>query len=138
MEIEVSAVIPASPSRTFEVYTDHEGWMRWAGVKEVVLRQQGHPAPNGLGAIRVIRQAGMAIEEEITGFEPGKRITYRVVAGAPVRDHSGEVRFDPDGAGTRVTWKVRCRPLIPGTGWLVKRALEGAFRDILARLAAAV
>lgn len=138
MEIEVSAVIPAPPARTFEVYTDHEGWMRWAGVKEVVLRQQGHPAPNGLGAIRVIRQSGMAIEEEVTGFEPGKRMTYRLVAGAPLRDHSGEVRFDPDGAGTRVTWKVRCRPLIPGTGWLIRRALEGAFRDILARLATAV
>jgi uncharacterized protein YndB with AHSA1/START domain len=138
MEIEVSAVIPASPARTFEVYTDHEGWMKWAGVKEVVLRQPGHPAPNGLGAIRVIRQSGMAIEEEITGFEPGKRMTYRLVAGAPVRDHSGEVRFDPDGAGTRVTWTVRCRPWIPGTGWLVKRALESGFRDILTRLAAAV
>jgi hypothetical protein len=76
----------------------------------------------------------MAIEEEVTAFEPPKRMSYRLVAGAPLRDHSGEVRFEPEGSGTRVTWTVRCRPLIPGTGWLIRRALESSFRDILARL----
>ncbi len=138
MQIEVSAHIPASPQAVFARYTDHERWVDWAGVKEVVLRQQGTPPPNGLGAIRVIRQAGMAIEEEITAFDPPKRMAYRLVAGAPVRDHSGEVLFDADGAGTRVTWKVRCRPLIPGTGWLIRRALESGLRDVLARLAKSI
>jgi hypothetical protein len=33
---------------------------------------------------------------------------------------------------------VRCRPLIPGTGWLLRRALEGGFKDVLAKLASAV
>lgn len=135
MQIEISEHVPASPAAVFARYTDHERWVDWAGVKEVVLRQQGHPAPNGLGAIRVIRQAGMAIEEEITAFDPPKRMAYRLVAGAPVRDHSGEVRFEADGAGTRVTWKVSFRPLIPGTGWLLRRALERGLQTVLASLA---
>lgn len=135
MQIELSELVPAKPDAVFARYTDHERWVDWAGVKEVVLRQQGHPAPNGLGAIRVIRQAGLAIEEEITAFDAPKRMTYRLVAGAPIRDHSGEVRFDPEGAGTRVTWKVSFRPLIPGTGWLIRRLLERGLREVLVRLA---
>jgi uncharacterized protein YndB with AHSA1/START domain len=135
MQIEVSEHVQAPPAVVFARYTDHERWVDWAGVKEVVLRQQGHPAPNGLGAIRVIRQAGMAIEEEVTAFDPPKRMAYRLVAGAPVRDHSGEVRFDPEGSGTRVTWTIRFRPLIPGTGWLLRRALERGLRTVLASLA---
>ena len=135
MQIEVTEHVPALPAAVFARYTDHERWVDWAGVKEVVLRQQGHPAPNGLGAIRVIRQAGMAIEEEITAFDPPKRMAYRLVAGAPVRDHFGEVRFDPEGSGTRVTWTVRFRPLIPGTGWLLRKALQRGLRTVLAALA---
>ena len=135
MQIEVSEHVPAPPAAVFARYTDHERWPDWAGVKEVVLRQQGHPAPNGLGAIRVIRASGLAIEEEITAFDPPKRMAYRLVAGAPVRDHSGEVRFDAEGSGTRVTWTIRFRPLIPGTGWLLRRALERGLRGVLTALA---
>src|SRR5882672_283157 len=116
MQIEVTQAIAAPPDQVFAIYTDHVGWERWAGVKEVVLRQQGDPPPNGLGAIRVIRARGMAIEEEVTVFEPPTRMAYRLVAGAPVRDHEASVRFEPDGSGTRVTWSVRFRPVVPGTG----------------------
>ena len=135
MQIELTQAIAAPPEKVFAFYTDHVGWERWAGVREVVLRQTGDPPPNGLGAIRVIRARGMAIEEEITAFEPPRRMGYRLVAGAPVRDHAGEVRFEPDGAGTRVTWTVRFRPLVPGTGWLVRRMLERGLRDVLTALA---
>ena len=135
MQIEVTQAIAAPPDKVFAIYTDHVGWQDWAGVKEVVLRQTGDPPPNGLGAIRVIRARGMAIEEEITAFEPPRRLGYRLVAGAPVRDHAGEVRFEPDAAGTRVTWTVRFRPLVPGTGWLLRRVLERGLRDVLTALA---
>jgi hypothetical protein len=45
------------------------------------------------------------------------------------------VRFEPDAAGTRVTWTVRFRPLVPGTGWLLRRVLERGLRDVLTALA---
>jgi uncharacterized protein YndB with AHSA1/START domain len=136
MQIELTQHVAAPPERVFDFYTDHVGWTRWAGVKEVVLRQTGDPPPNGLGAIRVIRARGMAIEEEVTAFDPPRRMEYRLVAGLPVRDHLGVVRFEPDGAGTRVTWSVRFRPLVPGTGWLVRAALARSIRGVLAKLAA--
>ena len=135
MQIELTQHVAAAPEKVFAFYVDHVGWERWAGVKEVVLRQTGDPPPNGLGAIRVIRARGMAFEEEITAFEPPRRMGYRLVAGAPVRDHAGEVRFDPDAAGTRVTWTIRFRPLVPGTGWILRRVLERELRGVLAALA---
>ena len=135
MQIELTQQVAAAPEKVFAFYTDHVDWERWAGVKEVVLRQTGDPPPNGLGAIRVIRARGMAFEEEITAFEPPRRMGYRLVAGAPVRDHAGEVRFEPDGSGTRVTWTIRFRPLVPGTGWILRRVLEREIRGVLTALA---
>ncbi len=138
MQIELTQQVAAAPEKVFAFYVDHVGWERWAGVKEVVLRQKGDPPPNGLGAIRVIRARGMAFEEEITAFEPPRRMGYRLVAGAPIRDHAGEVRFDPDASGTRVTWTIRFRPLVPGTGWILRRVLERELRGVLAALAQSV
>jgi hypothetical protein len=67
----------------------------------------------------------MAFEEEITAFE--RRGAWAIGWWrAPIRDHAGEVRFDPDASGTRVTWTIRFRPLVPGTGWILRRVLERA------------
>src|SRR5258705_10505009 len=101
MQIELTQHVAAAPEKVFAFYTDHVGWERWAGVKEVVLRQTGDPPPNGLGAIRVIRARGMAFEEEITAFEPPRRMGYRLVAGAPGRGPAGGGPFGPAPARSR-------------------------------------
>ena len=134
-QIEVEGTVAAPRPAVWKVFTDHVGWTRWAGVKEVVLRQQGDPPPDGLGAIRVVRSGGVAVEEEITGFDPPKRLTYRLVAGIPVRDHEAEVRFDVCDSGTRLTWRVRFEPRIPGTGGILARLLRRSLRGTLDRLA---
>ena len=133
--IELSREIPAPPEAVWEVLADHRGWSRWAGIREAVLRNEGYPPPNGLGATRVFRAHGLAVEEEITAFEPPHRLEYRLCAGAPVRDHRGEIRVEPAPRGARVDWSVSFRPLLPGTGpmlrWLIGRGLD----DVLNRLA---
>ncbi len=135
-EIRIQGEVPAPPQRVWDLYTDHCGWEQWAGVKEVVLRQPGSPAPNGVGASRVLRSRGIAVEEEVIAFEPPRRMVYRLVAGAPIRNHQGEVRFSPSATGTRVDWTVRFDPLIPFTGALVARVIRSSLEDILKRLVA--
>lgn len=108
---------------------------RWAGVREVVLRQEGHPAPNGLGAIRVIRSTGVVVEEEITAFDPPKRLAYQMVPGLLFRDYQAEVQLDACPKGTAVRWRVRLSPRFPGTGWLLHRAVQRALTTMLTRLA---
>src|SRR5262245_31264932 len=120
---ELDSEIAAPVERVWAVLSDHAGWQAWAGVQEVVLRQQGDPPPNGLGAIRVLRRGGLAIEEEVVAFEPPHRLVYRVCAGIPVRECEAEVRLAAAGGRTRVNWRVRLRPLLPGTGWLLERLI---------------
>jgi uncharacterized protein YndB with AHSA1/START domain len=134
--IELSAGIPAAPDAVWEILTDHRGWERWSGVKEAVLRHEGYPPPNGLGATRVFRQSGFAVEEEVTGFDPPRRMAYQLIAGLPVRDHRGEITLEPSAAGTCLTWTVVFRPLIPGTGALLRWILTRVLGGILDRLAA--
>jgi uncharacterized protein YndB with AHSA1/START domain len=124
LRIELTKEIAADPERVFEVLSDHEGMVRWSGAREVVLRHPGDPPPNGLGAARVIRGSGVAFEEEIVGYDPPRRMEYRVVAGLPIREHHGEILVEPEGEGSCVVWKVRFRTLIPGTGWLFRRLIE--------------
>jgi uncharacterized protein YndB with AHSA1/START domain len=134
-EIRISADVSAPPEVAWQLFTDHRGWERWSGAKEVVLRQEGDPAPNGLGAIRVLRARGLAIEEEVTAFDAPRRMAYRLVAGIPIRDHCGEVEFAGSDAGTEVNWSVRFRPLIPGTGGLLRRVFQRVLETILRRFA---
>ncbi len=132
---ELVARIPASAEQVFGVLTDHRGLADWSGAREVVLRQDGDPPPNGLGAIRVIRGAGLAIEEEVTAFDPPKRMSYRISAGLPIRDHQGEIRVAPLEGASEVRWTVCFRPLVPGTGPLLRYLLRRGLADVLARLA---
>ncbi len=137
-QIECTAHIEASPERVFELISDHEGMARWSDAREVVLRHPGYPAPNGVGAVRVIRARGVAVEEEVVAYDPPKRMEYRVTAGIPVRDHHGEIVLEPVAGGTQVVWRVRFRPRIPGTGWLLRRGMEGALNRMLSQLKTAL
>lgn len=135
-EIDLERRVEASPQRVWEILVDHEGMPHWFPVREVVRRRPGAPDPNGVGALRVVRGGGLAVEERITEFEPPRLLAYELVAGAPVRDYRAEVALTPEGSGTRVLWSARFRPLVPGTGWPLRRALQARFRRALDGLAA--
>lgn len=124
-QIEVSRRIAAPREKVWALVAHHEGMKKWAAVREVIRRRAGAPDPDGEGAIRTVRAYGMVVDERITVFKPGERLEYVLLEGAPIRDHCGEVVLSPDTDGTRVTWTVRFRPLVPGTGWLLERLLRG-------------
>jgi uncharacterized protein YndB with AHSA1/START domain len=133
-EVRVQAEIAAPIDVVWSVYTDYTGWTEWAGVREVVLRRRGEPAPNGIGASCVLRARGVAIEEEIIGFEPPRRLRYRLVAGLPFRSHEAEVLLSEVGENTRLSWQVRFEPRVIGTGGLMARLLKSELEQILERL----
>jgi uncharacterized protein YndB with AHSA1/START domain len=135
--VEVVRHFPEPPEQVFAVYTDHAGWGRWAGVGSARLARRGSPDPNGTGALRVVGPGPFAAHEEVLDFEPPKRMTYRVVRGPiPFRDHFGEVRFEPDAGGTRVVWRCRFEPSLPGLGPLLRAIVTRVFRRALDGLAA--
>lgn len=134
--VEVERRFPAPPQEVWDVYTDHAGWTQWAGLGRAWLEREGHTDRNGVGAVRGFASGGVKVLEEVLEFEPPKRMTYRIVKGGlPMRDHLGEVLFEPDGDGTRVVWRCRFESRIPGLGGLLQRFITRIFRNALAGLA---
>jgi uncharacterized protein YndB with AHSA1/START domain len=119
----------------FRRYTDHAGWSDWAGFGKVRLVREGSPERDGTGSVRAFANAP-GLQEEVTRFEPPSRMDYRISQGGfPLTDHHGEVHFETEGKGTRVTWRVSFRSRLPGTGWALRRGIDMMFRRVLAGLA---
>lgn len=134
--VEVEAIVEAPVQAVWDLYTDHVSWTRWAGLGTVRLAREGIPAPNGVGCVRVISNLGVTVEEEVLSFDPPFRMTYRVVRGGiPMRDHFGEVRFEPHARGTRIVWRCQFESRIPFLGGLFQTMITRLFRNALAGLA---
>lgn len=127
--------VRAPAQRVFAVVSDHERMPEWFPAREVVRRRPGSPHPDGVGAVRVVRGSGLAVEEAVTAFEPGARLAWGLVAGAPLRRAHGDVRLWDAPGGTRVLWSVEFEASVPGTSWLARRVLARALARALDGLA---
>ena len=133
--VEVERLFHHPIEKVWARYTDHVAWSDWAGVGPVRVVREGSPEPYGLGSVRAFA-ASPGLREEVTCFEPMRRQEYRITRGVlPITDHLGVVRFAPEGAGTRVTWRVTFRARVPGLGWALERGLSVLFRRMLSGLA---
>jgi uncharacterized protein YndB with AHSA1/START domain len=122
-----------SPIETvFDALTNHRGIADyvWA-VRRSTLDREGTPAPNGVGAIRRLETVGPPIIEEIIDYQRPTRYAYKMLSGAPVRDHVGTVELRESGTGTTVTWHLRSTPKIPGTDWLLSPLLKRIIGELL-------
>jgi len=136
--------VQAPPEIVFEVLTDHRRYAEITPMRKSVLEREGEPAPNGVGAIRVLSSVGPSLREEVIAYEPPSRFSYRLLSGAPVRDHVGTVELEPAGDRTRVTYAVRTIPTLPIVGGAVvavtrqaiKRLLDGVVAEAERRSAA--
>ncbi len=130
-KIEVTRVFNASPTAVWERYTDHAGWKDWAGFGHSKLHVPGREEPNGSGAVREFGQGPIKLYEEVIDFDAPKRMTYRVIRGGPMKNHLGEVLFDAEGEGTRVTWRCQFDSKIPGLGGVQRRLVQSFFAKAL-------
>lgn len=56
---------------------------------------------------------------------PDRRFAYRHTSNLPVRDYLGKIDLEPTSTGTAIRWVSTFEPRIPGTGRLLRRALDG-------------
>lgn len=127
--------INAPPEAVFEVLTDHRGYADITPVRKVEMEREGEPAPNGVGAIRVLRSVGPPLREEVLAYDAPSRFSYTVLSGLPVRDHVGTVELTPNGAGTKVVYAVRTHATVPVVGWAVVAAIKQAIKQLLGGVA---
>jgi uncharacterized protein YndB with AHSA1/START domain len=124
--ITVEQTVAAPPDVVFDVLTDHRGYAAISPIRGSDLEREGDPAPNGLGAIRTLRLApGPPLREEITAFDRPRHYAYRLLSGAPVKDHTADVTFSDVGGKTRVVYRIETTPKVPG---LVAPAIVAVLR----------
>jgi uncharacterized protein YndB with AHSA1/START domain len=128
-----TTIVPASATQVWEVLSDHEGMASWGPGITVSLRKMGGDDRNGVGAVRVIDSRGPApaIVEEVTAFEPDRRLAYRALSGVPLRNYRGEVVLREVPGGTEIAYTVSADQRVPVLEQLVVSAIA---RTLLAAL----
>jgi uncharacterized protein YndB with AHSA1/START domain len=132
IEFTLTRTTTAPIETVFDALTNHRGIADyvWA-VRRSTLDREGTPAPNGVGAIRRIEAVGPPIVEEIIDYQRPIRYAYKMLSGAPVRDHVGTVELREAGTGTEVSWHLRSTPKIPGANWLLSAVLHRVIGELL-------
>ncbi|MGV0633648.1 SRPBCC family protein [Mycolicibacillus trivialis] len=130
MRATATTTVPATPATVWTVLSDHEGMARWAPGLRVDLIREGTPDRNGVGAQRRIQPAPLlpAFVEEVTAFDPEKRLAYRAVSGIPFRNYSGEVELAPVGNGTEIRYTVSADNQLPAVATVMANGLLFALK----------
>jgi len=128
--------VAAPPEVVFDVLTDHRRYTEITPLRRAELEREGEPAPNGLGAIRVLSALpGPPMREEIIGYEAPRRFSYKILSGLPVRDHVGTVELTPKDGGTEITYAVKTTPTPSLVGPVFMPILKKAIRDLIGGVA---
>jgi uncharacterized protein YndB with AHSA1/START domain len=123
--------VAAPPEIVFDVLTDHRRYNEITQLRKAELEREGDPAPNGLGAIRVLTLVGPPMREEVIAYERPSRFSYTVLSGLPFRDHIGTVELSPSDGGTRVVYAIRTTPTLPAGGFVAIAVLKQAIKGLL-------
>lgn len=76
------------------------------------------------------RMPGAEMVLVLTPTEPGKRLSYAITAGLPVREHRGDlVLLDTPTGGTELVFNESFRPRIWGTGGYLRGRREQTLID---------
>jgi uncharacterized protein YndB with AHSA1/START domain len=124
-------VVAAPPEIVFDVITDHRRYAEMTPLRRSELEREGKPAPNGVGAIRVLTAVGPPLREEVLVYERPTRFSYKLLAGLPSRDHVGTVELTPEGEGTKLAYAVRMTPTIPVAGAAVVAGTKLAIKQLI-------
>jgi hypothetical protein len=130
IEFTLKRTSMASIETVFDAMTDHRGIADyvWA-CRRSTLDREGTPAPNGVGAIRRLEAIGPPFVEEIIEYQRPTRYAYKMLSGAPTRDHIGTIELREANVGTEVSWHLRSTLKIPRVDRLMlpvfKKVIQG-------------
>ena len=123
--IEHTAVTPADAATVYALLRDGSTWPEWGPIDSFALARPGADEPEGVGAVRELRSGRITGRDEIVELVPDRRLSYAHTSSLPVRDYRGDIDLEGVPEGTRIRWVVAFDPKFPGTGPLVRRALDG-------------
>jgi Polyketide cyclase / dehydrase and lipid transport len=136
-KIDVTVTSRADIDRVYKLLIDGARWPECSPLGSFELES---PAANGLedvGAIRVFRTGPVTMREQIVEAIPGRRFSYVVLSGMPLKDYRADVDLTEAGTGTDIHWHSEFDAKIPGTGWFYRWYLARFIRRTVSGLAAA-
>ncbi len=142
--VERTVRIAAPIQTAWDVIANHERMAKWLGLGSVRRTVEGAVDRDGRGSERLLKLPGASITERVVAFEPPALYRYQVTEGSPFICHQGEIRLRARGDQTELTWRIRFRPKLPGTGrplatglnWLLGRVLRSGLKPHLEELVA--
>lgn len=123
--IEHHATTTADPATVYALLRDGAGWPTWSPIESFELERPGTSEPEGLGAVRQFRSGRVTGHDEIVELVPDRRFSYNHTSNLPIRNYRADVDLEPISQGTAIRWVSAFDPKLPGTGWLMRRALDG-------------
>ena len=129
--VEARVHIAAPLRHVWQVVSDHEAMSAWSGFNPVVVSTEGQDERNGHGSRRTMKGPAGSVVEQVVAWDPPFRYRYRVVEGSPFVCHQGDVQLEERNGGTELTWRIRFRPRIRGTGAILRTVMQQMLKSAL-------
>lgn len=134
-EIDERAWSPASPETVYALVADGATWPAWSGIGSFELQRPGDTGGESLNAVRVFRTGRTTSIERLVELVPGRRLSYVLLSGLPLRDYRADVDLAAENGGTAIRWHSTFTAERPGTGWIYRWALSRFIRKCVRGLA---
>ena len=118
VSLELDFAVP--PERLWAALVDHQSMGKWVGAR---VRLIARGDDTGVGAVRRVRLGAASVDEEVVYADAPRRLVYRVVRGALISHHRGEVLIEPRGEGSHLTWNIRMVTGVPGLSRALLRVI---------------
>lgn len=135
--VDVEQRSAASPEQVWALLADVTTWSAWGPWDETTLAQQGSPPPEGPGAIRHLRRGRRVSVEVVVVADPARRLSYRLLAGLPIRNYLAEVTLEQRAGGTLIRWFSTFDSGRPLSGAIMQPLLRLFIRRVARQLARA-
>ena len=108
LQVAAEQTTRATPEAIWALVSDASSYPQWGPWSAGGYQRPGDTSPRGPGAVQWLRSSHRAYLryattiEKILEAEEGRRLTYTVLKGIPVRNYRAEVTLTPTADGTRV------------------------------------
>lgn len=108
----------------FAQLSDHNRLAPILGVPVKRIRD-GQDDVNGVGSVRRMGIAPLALEETVLAVVPNQCIEYTISkGGGPIQNHHGKLEFSSTAKGSKVQWTIVFDSPLPLVGPIVRRVLQ--------------
>lgn len=121
--IDKTAHSEAGPATVFAMLLDRPTWPTWSPLGSFEPEIDGAAGPGSVGAIGTFVTGRSRSREEIVELVPGRRLSYSLLSGLPLRSYRADIDLTPSASGTDIRWHSSFTAARPGTGWIFRLAL---------------